>query len=172
MALRSVGTRAPSVPEDAFVDESALLIGGVTLGAGASVWPCALIRADDDTVHIGEGSAVMDMAFIEAPRGRPVRVGRGCLVSHGARLHGCALDDNVLVGVGAIVLDGATVGRGSVVAAGCVVPPGKEIPPRTMVSGIPAATARPTTEADESALAEELKVLRSKAGRYLVGDRA
>jgi carbonic anhydrase/acetyltransferase-like protein (isoleucine patch superfamily) len=168
MTLRSVGTKAPTVPGDAFVDESALIIGGVTLGSRTSVWPCALIRADDGTVDIGEGSAVMDMAFIEAPLGRSVKIGRGCLVSHGARLHGCVLDDGVLVGVGAIVLDGARIGMGSVVAAGCVVPPGKEIQPKTVVSGVPAATARPTGPADEAALNEELKALRSKAERYLI----
>lgn len=166
MPLRTVGGRGPVVPPGTYVDDSALLIGRVTLGARTSVWPCALIRADDDEVELGDGSAVMDMAFVEAPRGRPVRIGDGCLVSHGARLHGCTLGDGVLVGVGAIVLDRATVGAGSVVAAGCVVPPGKDVPPGTVVAGIPAAEVRRASEEDARSLSTELEVVRVKAQRY------
>lgn len=166
MSLRTVGDRGPVVPEGAYVDESALLIGRVTLGVGASVWPCALIRADDDEVIIGDGSAVMDMAFLEAPSGCPVKVGNGCLVSHGARLHGCTLGDGVLVGVGAIVLDRATVGAGSVVAAGCLVPPGKEVPAGTVVTGLPAAESRRASDEDARRLKAELEAVQAKARKY------
>lgn len=166
MPLRTVGGRGPVVPPGAYVDDSALLIGRVTLGARTSVWPCALIRADDDEVELGDGSAVMDMAFVEAPRGRPVKIGDGCLVSHGARLHGCTLGDGVLVGVGAIVLDRATVGAGSVVAAGCLVPPGKDVPAGTVVAGVPAAEVRRASEEDAHSLSAELEVVRGKAQRY------
>ncbi len=166
MALREVGGKRPRLHGGSYVDESALLIGDVTLRERASVWPFALLRADDDSVEIGEGSAVMDMAFVEAPEGRPVKVGAGCLVSHGARLHGCVVEDGVLVGVGAIVLDGARVGKGSMVAAGALVPPGKEIPAGSVVSGTPAAVARPATDADAARLRGELDRILEKAERY------
>jgi carbonic anhydrase/acetyltransferase-like protein (isoleucine patch superfamily) len=169
MALRDVGGKRPSIDQGAYVDESALLIGQVTLRRGASVWPCALLRADDDAVEVGEGSAIMDMAFLEAPKGRPVSVGSGCLISHGARLHGCVVGDGVLVGIGAIVLDGARVGDGSIIAAGSLVPPGKEIPPRSVATGVPVAIARATTDADIQAVKAELGAVCEKARRYSGG---
>lgn len=172
MALRDVGGRRPSVHEEAYVDEDALLIGDVTLRKGVSVWPCALLRADDDSVEVGEDSAVMDMAFLEAPKGRPVRVGSGCLISHGARLHGCVIGDGVLVGIGAIVLDGALVGDGSIVAAGSLVPPGKEIPPRSVATGTPAAVTRAAGEADARMVRDELRAVGEKARRYSAGRTA
>lgn len=166
MTLRDVGGKRPRVAEGVYVDDSALLIGDVTLGAGSSVWPCALLRADDDSVEVGEGSAVMDMAFLEAPKGRPVKVGRGCLVSHGARLHGCVVEDGVLVGIGAIVLDGASIGAGSVVAAGTLVPPGKTVPANSVLAGVPAAVTRSAGDADADKLVVELRAIAEKARRY------
>ncbi|HIJ17954.1 MAG TPA: gamma carbonic anhydrase family protein [Thermoplasmata archaeon] len=169
MALRNIGGRRPTIGDDVYVDESALLIGDVVLRGRASVWPCALLRADDDTVEVGEGSAVMDMAFLEAPKGRPVKIGRDCLVSHGARLHGCVVEDGVLIGIGAIVLDRAVIGKGSIVAAGSVVPPGREIPPGSVAAGAPAVVTRQTSSADADLVAAELDAIRTKARGYSEG---
>lgn len=148
------------------MDESALLIGAVTVRRRASVWPLALLRADDDIVEVGEGSAVMDMAFAEAPQGRPVRVGSDCLVSHGARLHGSTVEDGCLIGIGAIILDGAVVGKGSIVAAGSLVPPGKIIPPDSVAVGTPASVVRQMTDADRRLVADEVDAVKAKAERY------
>ncbi len=166
MTTRKAGDRRPSVAQGAYVDESALLIGGVTIRRRASVWPCALLRADDDDVEVGEGSAVMDMAFAEAPRGRPVKVGKDCLVSHGARLHGCVVEEGSLIGIGAMVLDGAVIGRGSIVAAGSLVPPGKVVPAGSVAVGAPAAVVRQTTEEDRALVRSELEAVQTKAERY------
>lgn len=166
MTLRPYKSKSPDVSPDAFVDPSALLIGEVRIGSGASVWPRAVLRADDDRVEIGSGSAVMDLAFLEAPKGRPVRVGESTLVSHGARLHGCTVQDGALVGIGAIVLDGAVVGKGSVVAAGSVVTPGTEVADGSVVVGAPARVARNVTEADASAIQRDLEALRPKVEEY------
>ncbi len=166
MVLRDIGGKRPTIGDDAYVDESALLIGNVVLRARASVWPCALLRADDDMVEVGEGSAVMDMAFLEAPKGRPVRIGKDCLISHGARLHGCVVEDGVLIGIGAIVLDRAVIGKGSIVAAGSVVPPGREISPGSVAAGVPAAVTRKTSGADAEHVRAELDTVRAKAERY------
>lgn len=164
--MREVGGKRPVLGEGVYVDESAVVIGDVQLGGGASVWPASVVRADDDRVVIGEDSAVLDMAFIEAPRGRPVTIGEGCLVSHCARLHGCTLGRSVLIGIGAIVLDGARVGDEAVVAAGSLVPPGGEVQPRTVVMGVPAKASRPVGPTDLETLRSELDTLRAKAALY------
>lgn len=166
MALRRAGDMAPRVPEGTYVDESAILIGDVSIGKGCSVWPCVLMRADDGSIEVGEGSAIMDMAFVEAPKDRPVTIGPGCLVSHCARLHGCSLEGRSVVGIGAIVLDGASVGDGAVVAAGAVVPPGAEVRPGTMVAGVPAKPVRDVTGEELEWLEHELEVIAAKATRY------
>ena len=156
----------PTVDPKAYVDEDALLIGDVVLGTEASVWPGAILRGDDGRVVIGARSAVMDMAFAEAPRGRPVMVGEDCIVSHGARLHACRLEREVLVGIGAIVLDGAIVRQGAIVAAGAVVPPGMEIASRKMAAGVPASVRREVTDAESAAIADDLAAVRAKAREY------
>lgn len=166
MTLRPYKSKHPEISPDAFVDPEALVIGDVRLGPGASVWPGAIIRADDDRVEVCAGSAVMDMAFLEAPEGRPVIVGKSSLVSHGARLHGCTVGEGAMIGVGAIVLDGATVGRDAIVAAGSVVTPGTKVPPGSVVVGAPAKLARDTTKEDALRLQRDLEALRPKIQEY------
>lgn len=166
MVLRNFGDKRPNVAKDVFVDESAVVIGDVTLRERSSVWPGAVIRADDDGVVIGKGSAVLDLALVEAPRGRPVVIGDGCIISHGARLHGCSIGNDSTVGIAAVVLDGATIGEKSVVAAGSLVPPGAKIPPGSFILGAPGKITRPTSQNDLARLREELRALTDKAGKY------
>jgi len=166
MALRSFGEKKPFIGEEAFVDISAQVIGSVDVKNGASIWPGAVVRADDDSVEIGRGSAVMDLAFVEGPKGRPAKIGTGCIISHGARLHGCEIGDESVVGIGAIVLDGAVIGPRSIVAAGALVAPGTRIPPESFVVGMPGKVTRSTTSADIDKLRRDLKVLSAKARAY------
>ncbi|UCE92147.1 MAG: gamma carbonic anhydrase family protein [Methanobacteriota archaeon] len=166
MTLRGFGSSKPTVDTTAYVDDDALLIGDVVLKAGASVWPGAILRGDDGRVEIGDGSAVMDVAFAEAPRGRDVVVDRGCIISHGARLHGCRVERGALVGIGAVVLDRATVGEGAIVAAGAVVPPGATIEKGTLAAGVPASVRRKVTEAEGISIADDLAAVRAKAEEY------
>ncbi len=170
MALRKFGKDGPAVDDGAYVDRDALVIGRVHVHERATVWPRALIRADDDYVEIGAGTAVMDMAFIEAPKGHPVKVGDGCIVSHGARLHGCTIGDGVLVGIGATVLDGATVDSGSIVAAGSLVVAKSNIPKDSLVMGAPAKVVRSVTPIDREHLRDELLNLARKAETYREGE--
>jgi len=166
MALRAFGWNRPVVGKEAFVDEDALVIGRVHLDDRVTVWPRALIRADDDEINIGAGTAIMDMAFIEAPKGRPVTVGSGCIVSHGARLHGCTIGDDVLIGIGATVLDGATVNSGSIVAAGSLIAPGTNVPKDSLVMGSPGKVVRSVTPSDKERIGDELISLTRKAEMY------
>jgi len=166
MTIRGFGDKQPVLGSGVYVDENAVVIGDVHLHDGSSVWPGAVLRADDSTVDIGRGSAMMDLSFAEAPKGRPLVVGDGCICSHGTRLHGCTVGDETLIGIGAIVLDGASVGACSVLAAGALVPPGTKIPQESFVMGIPGKIIRQTNSADLNWLHEELKALTSKAKVY------
>ncbi len=166
MTIRGFGDKKPVLGSDVYVDENAVVIGDVHLHDGSSVWPGAVLRADDSSVDIGRGSAMMDLSFAEAPKGRPLAVGDGCICSHGARLHGCTVGDETLIGIGAIVLDGASVGECSVLAAGALVPPGTKIPQESFVMGVPGKIIRQTNSSDLAWLHEELKLLAAKAKVY------
>jgi len=166
MALRKFGSKGPQLAEGTYVDSSAQVIGDVRLKEGASVWPGAVLRADDDYVEIGRNSAVMDVAFIESPRGMPAIVGNNCLVSQSARLHGCRLEDETMIGIGAIILDGAIIGARSIIAAGSLIAPGTRIPAESVVVGAPGRVNRQTTAADIDRLRNDLKNISRKAKIY------
>jgi len=166
MALRNFGDKKPTIGLGVYVDESAIVIGDVRLHDGVSIWPGAVLRADDDRVEVRDGSAVMDMAFAEAPKGKPVAVGRNSLISHSALLHGCSVGDRTLVGIGSMVLDEASVGNDCIIAAGALVPPGMVIRPGLMVLGSPAKVVREVTGNEKAWLAKELVVLGEKASTY------
>ena len=170
--MRSFGEKKPMLGAQVYVDEAATVIGEVHLHDGASVWPGAVIRADSARVDIGRNSAMMDVSFAEAPKGRPVVVGDRCIISHGALLHGCVVVDDCLVGIGAIVLDEAHIGAGSVIAAGSLIPPGTKIQPGSFVMGVPGRVIRETKEADMTYLRAELRALAEKASAYRAGVQA
>jgi len=166
MTLRSFGDKRPIIGSGVYVDEAAIVIGDVHLHDGSSIWPGAVVRADDASVDVGRGSAMMDMSFAEAPKGRPVTIGDGCIVSHGARLHGCSIGNDTLVGIGAIVLDGAMIGACSVLAAGALVPPGTKIPQESFAMGAPAKIIRQTNSSDLTWLRDELRFIAAKTKVY------
>lgn len=124
------------------------MVGRVTIGRDSSIWYGAVLRADDNYILVGEQSNVQDCATLHPTAELPVQVGNRVTVGHGAIVHACTVEDDCLIGMGAIVLDGARIGRGSWVAAGAVVPPGKEIPPGSMVVGVPGKVVRQLEERD------------------------
>jgi len=166
MAVLPFGEKKPLVSDDAFVHESAVVIGDVHIHERASVWPCAVIRADDARIEVGKGTGVLDLALLEAPSGKPVVVGDGCIISHGAKLHGCVVMSDSLIGIGAIVLDGATIGKGSVVAAGALVPPGTRIPPGSFVIGVPGKVTREASTEEHLFVEREVRHLFEKTKIY------
>ncbi|MBW1712722.1 MAG: gamma carbonic anhydrase family protein, partial [Deltaproteobacteria bacterium] len=103
--LTSFGDHSPAVAPEAYVDPWARLIGRVEVKSEASVWPGAVLRADEEMIVIGQGSAILDLCLLEAPRSKPVIVAPGALISHQATLHGARVKEGALVGIGAIVLD-------------------------------------------------------------------
>jgi carbonic anhydrase/acetyltransferase-like protein (isoleucine patch superfamily) len=167
--ITSFNGHTPRIEPTAFVDVSARLIGRVTIAAGVSVWPGAVLRADDEEIRIGQGSAVLDMCLLEAPAGRPVVVEPGALVSHMVCLHGAVVKTGSLVGIGAIVLDGSVVGERSIVGAGSLVPPGMEVPSGVLVMGQPAKVIRELKPAERETVGRQLAELKAKAEVYRRG---
>ncbi len=127
-----------SIDASAWIAPSAQIFGRVAIGAGSSLWPNAVARAECQEIRIGRFSNVQDFAMIHVGYDHPTRVGDFCSVAHHATIHGCTLEDAVLVGVGAVVMDGAVIGAGSIVAGGAVVPEGKVFPAGSIVAGVPA----------------------------------
>lgn len=136
---------APALGQGAFVHDAAEVIGRVRLGARASVWPGAVIRGDTEDIEVGDETNVQDGAVLHSDPGLPCRVGARVTIGHLACVHGCVVEDEVVVGIGAIVLNGARVGAGSVIGAGAVVSEGAQIPPGSLAFGTPAKVVRPTT---------------------------
>lgn len=165
--ISSLGKRSPSIDGRAFVDVSARIIGDVVIEGDASIWPMAVLRADSSSIHIGRGSAVLDLALLEAPSGYPVRIEGGALISHGAIVHGAHICRNVIVGMGAIVLDGVTVSSGSIIAAGAVVTAGITIPENSLVMGTPGRILRETTPGERLSIQAQLSELYEKSRIYM-----
>jgi carbonic anhydrase/acetyltransferase-like protein (isoleucine patch superfamily) len=139
---------APKIDEEAFVAPTAVVVGAVTLGARASLWYGAVARADEEVIVIGADTNVQDGCVLHSDPGYPLVVGRGVTVGHRVVLHGARVDDDVLVGMGSVVMNGAHIGAGSIVAAGAVVTPGTQVPPGSVVAGVPAKVVRETTVDD------------------------
>lgn len=137
--IRTHQGRRPIIAADAYVDRAATVIGEVTLGARSSIWPNATVRGDVHFIRIGSESNIQDGAVLHGMKNaHPTIIGDRCTIGHNATVHGCTLEDDVLVGMGAVILNGAHIGAGSIVAAGALVLEGVQVPPGTLVAGVPA----------------------------------
>lgn len=141
---------SPIVAETAWVAPNATLVGRVSIGENSSVFYGAVLRADVDSITIGSGTNIQDNVSMHCDDGVPTRVGSGVSVGHGAILHGCTVEDDCLIGMGATVLNGAVIGTGSLIAAGAVVLEGAVIPPGSLVAGVPAKVRRELTDAERA----------------------
>lgn len=129
-----------------YLSEKSVVEGDVRFGENASVWPCAVLRADINYIQIGENTNIQDGCLIHVSHKLPTVIGKNVTVGHGAIIHGCVIGDNVLIGMGAIILDGAKINDNSIVAAGSVILEDQEIPQKSLVAGIPAKIKRQLTE--------------------------
>ena len=161
----------PEIDPTAFVHDDAIVIGRVHLAAHVSVWPTAVIRADSEVVRIGAQSNVQDGAVLHADPGFPAIIGERVAIGHRAIVHGATVEDDCLIGMGAIVLNGARVGSGSLIGAGAVCKEGMIIPPGSLVLGIPGRVVRETTAEMRERIAKTVRsylVLSEehRSGRY------
>ena len=138
----------PTIHPTAFVHDKAIILGDVTLGARVSVWPTAVIRGDSDRITIGDDSNVQDGTIVHVDHGVPTTIGKRVGIGHRAIVHGATIEDDCLIAMGAILLNGVYVGTGSIVGAGAMCPEGMRIPPNSLVLGIPARVIRQTTDAE------------------------
>jgi len=142
--IKKFKSSAPRIDESAFVAENAMVIGDVEIGENSSVWYGATIRGDINSVKIGKNTNIQEncVVHVDSNKGNPLFgktfIGNGVTVGHGAILHGCTIEDDCLIGMGAIVLTGAKIGQGSLIAAGALVRESQEIPPKSVAIGIPA----------------------------------
>jgi carbonic anhydrase/acetyltransferase-like protein (isoleucine patch superfamily) len=150
----------PAIDETAWVAPNATVVGAVTLAPRSSVFYGAVVRGDSDSITLGEGSNLQDGVVVHADAGKPTTIGAGVSVGHNAVLHGCTIEDDVLIGMSATVLNGAVIGAGSLVAAGAVVLEGTVIPPGSLVAGIPGKVRRELSD-------DERAGIRRNAATYL-----
>jgi carbonic anhydrase/acetyltransferase-like protein (isoleucine patch superfamily) len=159
--IRPFRGRWPKVDPSAFVDESAQVIGDVELGADAGIWMQAVVRGDVNAIRIGRRTNVQDGTVVHVMQGtHPTQIGDDVTIGHAAIVHGCTIADRVLIGMGAIVLNGARIGEDSIVAAGTLVTEGTVVPPRSMVMGVPGKVRRSLTD-------EEVAAIRESAANYV-----
>lgn len=151
----------------AFVADNATLTGEIELGVGATVWFGCVLRGDDAALAIGEDSNVQDLTMVHADPGVPNRIGARVTIGHRAILHGASVEDECLIGMGAILLGGSRIGRGSIVAAGAVVKQGLLVPPRSLVAGIPGRIVRAVSDAEVQAILSSAADYRRKVELYL-----
>jgi carbonic anhydrase/acetyltransferase-like protein (isoleucine patch superfamily) len=152
--------RVPEVDDDAWVAPTATVVGAVRLGPGASAWYGAVLRGDGDSITIGARSNVQVGCAVHADPGFPVVLGEGVSVGHNAVVHGCTVEDDVLIGMGAVVMNGCRIGAGTMIGAGTLLPAGTVVPPGSLVVGAPGKVRRETT-------GEERDLIALNAAHYL-----
>ncbi|HMC39900.1 MAG TPA: gamma carbonic anhydrase family protein [Acidimicrobiales bacterium] len=169
MAIYALGDLVPEIDETAFVHPDATVIGRVSLGPHASVWPHAVLRGDYGAIRIGAGSNVQDGAVLHATAHLDTEIGSSVVIGHLAHLEGCRVADRALIGVGSVVLHRAVVGEGATVGAGAVVTNDMEVPPRALAVGIPAAVK--ADRSDPETIAAMAAVYVANIARYRGGLR-
>jgi gamma-carbonic anhydrase len=160
----------PQIHAEAFIEQSAQVIGDVVIGAQSSVWFYSVIRGDVNYIRIGERTNIQDCCMVHVTLNKfPTFIGSDTTVGHRALIHGAKVGDHCLIGMGAILLDGVEIGDYSLVGAGAVVPPGMKVPPRTLVMGVPAKVVRAMTEEDIERIKHQGLEYLSLAKRYQGG---
>jgi carbonic anhydrase/acetyltransferase-like protein (isoleucine patch superfamily) len=159
--LRPYRGQLPRVHPSAFIDSSAQVIGDVEIGQESSVWMCAVVRGDVHRIRIGRRTNIQDAVVVHVMNGtHPTTIGDDVTIGHGAVVHGCTIDNQCLIGMGAILLNGARVGAQSIVAAGAILTEEMKVPPRSLVMGQPAKVRRLLTQA-------EIAGIQTYADRYV-----
>ena len=155
-----------SINESVFVADGAKIIGDVEIGENSSVWFNAVIRADSDKVKIGENSNVQDNAVIHTSKDFGVEIGNNVTIGHGAIIHGCTVKDNVIIGMGAIVLNGAIIKENCIIGAGTLITQGKIIPAGSLAFGNPCKVVRQLTDAEISSIRHNAESYVNEAREY------
>jgi carbonic anhydrase/acetyltransferase-like protein (isoleucine patch superfamily) len=162
--IRAYRGVVPKIAASAYIDQSAQVIGDVVVGERSSIWPNVTARGDVNAIRIGDESNIQDNSVLHCDAGFPLHIGNRVTAGHQVMLHGCTIEDECLIGIAAVILNGAKIGKGSVIAAGALVPENAEIPPLSMVMGVPAKVKRSVTD-------EERERFRLNTDRYVEAAR-
>jgi carbonic anhydrase/acetyltransferase-like protein (isoleucine patch superfamily) len=166
MAIYELDGKSPQLGANAWIADSAQVIGEVELGDNASVWFGTVVRGDCDPIRIGRNSNIQDLSMLHADIGSPLTIGDNVTVGHQVTLHGCTIGDNTLIGIQAVVLNRVKIGRNCIVAAGSVVTEGKEFPDNSMIMGTPARVVRMLDEESARKLAQSAEHYMHNARRF------
>lgn len=156
----------PNASKAAFVAENAVVAGNVTLEAGSSIWFCAVVRAEEESVAVGEYSNVQDNCTLHSSKGFPVKIGSNVTIGHNAVVHGCTVGDGSLIGMNATILNGAKIGKNCLVGAGALVTENKSFPDNTLILGVPARAVGTIDEEAARQIAENAQAYLKKANEY------
>ena len=149
MLIKSVNGKSPSIPKDCYVAENATIVGEVTIGTSCSIWFNAVIRGDVNFITIGNKVNIQDGAIIHCTyKKHPTIIGNNVSIGHNAIVHGCTIQDNVLIGMGAIVMDNCVIESNSIVAAGAVIIQNTIVPSGTIWAGVPAKKVKDIDQSD------------------------
>jgi carbonic anhydrase/acetyltransferase-like protein (isoleucine patch superfamily) len=159
----------PEIDETAYVAPDAVVIGRVTIGPDASVWPGVVLRGDHGSITVGARTSVQDGTVVHCTARYATIIGDDCVVGHNAHLEGCVVESGCLVGSGSITLNGVVVGQGSIIAAGAVLPEGLNVPPGSLVAGVPATVKR--SNVDTSRTERAVQTYLQTARRHRTGLR-
>jgi len=173
--IRRYQGHVPKIPASCYVDQSAQVIGDVTLGEHSSVWMNAVLRGDVHSIRVGANSNVQDCAVLHGQRNLyAVNVGDWVTIAHNATVHGCTVEDAVLVGIGVVILNNCRVGEGSILAAGTVLPEHTVVPPRTLWAGVPGKQRRTLDDKDRELILRYAKNYLDYVAIYLaeMGEQA
>jgi len=171
MAIYELDGVAPQLGKDAWVADSAEVMGNVILGENASVWFGAVLRGDTETLTIGRNSNVQDLSVLHADIGCPLTIGENVTIGHQVMLHGCTVGDNSLIGIQSVVLNNAKIGRNCIVGAGSVVTEGKEFPDNSLIVGSPAKVIRTLDDAAAAKLRQSAEHYVDNGRRFAKGLR-
>ncbi len=160
----------PTIPQSCFIEETAVVIGDVVMGEDCSAWFHAVIRGDVNYIRIGRRTNVQDLCMLHVTHDtHPLIIGDDVTIGHNVVLHGCTIQDRVLVGMGSIIMDGAVIGEDSVVGAGALITEGTIVPPKSLILGSPAKVKRPVTEQERAWIRESAQNYMRYARQYLSG---
>jgi len=165
MKFRLGESRVQTDPQS-WVAPNATLIGNVRLEAGASVWFNAVLRGDNELIHIGENSNVQDGTVMHTDMGSPLSIGKGVTIGHNAMLHGCSVDDYGLIGINAVILNGAKIGKYCIIGANSLIGENKVIPDGSLVMGTPGKVVRELTDVQKQMLEASAAHYVHNAQRY------
>src|SRR5690242_10776552 len=164
-----LGGHRPKVHPDAYIAPTAVLIGEVEVGAGASVWFGAVLRADEAAIKVGSGANVQDNAVIHCAENLPTVIEQDATIGHSALLEGCVVEPGALVGMGATMLQRSRLGAGSMLAAGAVLAEGAQVPPGYLAAGVPARVKKPLAGSSNSWVATSAQHYQKRAVRSRAG---